>query len=95
MALATKFMSDYNFVDYLFAIVMGWLLVALWQRFVDNLTYRTLRLDKDSTFHTFMIALVTTCIFLTFVFLFDSILGNIVESSEPGSLNIPAVPDVL
>lgn len=93
MVLGNLLITDITYVDLLFVIVLGWILVVLWQRPIDNFTYITLGLNKDSTYHTFVIALIATAIFLAFVFSFDSILGNIVENSTgTGGYNPPAPP---
>lgn len=89
MPLGTMFIADLSFVEMLFVIVLGWILVALWQRCIDNLTFNSLKLNKDSTYHTFIIALVATIIFLLFVFSFNSILGDIVESDVTGGFSPP------
>ncbi|CAH6418151.1 Hypothetical protein HVR_LOCUS26 [uncultured virus] len=95
MPLGTKFVEDMSFVEMLFVIVLGWILVALWQRCIDNLTFNSLGLNKDSTYHTFVIALVATTIFLVFVFTFNSILGDVVESDIAGGFTPPATPGTI
>lgn len=93
MALANTFVQDLNFVEMLFVIILGWILVALWQRTIDNFTFNSLGLNKDSTYHTFIIAIVATTIFLLFVFSFDNIFGNLVESDIAGGFAPPAPPN--
>lgn len=92
MVLGDLFITDLSYVDMLFVIVLGWILVQLWQRPIDNFTFNTLQLNKDSVYHTFIIALVATAIFLVFVFNFDSILGNIVENDVSGNPLTPPAP---
>jgi hypothetical protein len=92
MVLGDLFIRDLSYVDMLFVVTLGWLLVQLWQRPVENLAYNTLGLNKDSTYHTFIVALVATAIFLVFVFNFDSILGNIVENDITGNNFVPPSP---
>lgn len=84
MVLGTMFITNLTFAELFFAITLAWLLVVIWQRCVDNFTFRTLKLDKKSTWQTFIIALVATGIFLAFVFCFNSILGP-VETDLGGS----------
>lgn len=93
MVLGDLFVRDLSFVDMLLVIVLGWILVDLWKRPIDNFTFGTLGLNKNSTYHTFIIAIVATAIFLTFVFNFDSILGNIVEADIGGGFTPPAPPN--
>ena len=92
MVLANRFIGDLSYVDMLFVIVLGWIMVALWQRYIDNLTFNYLKLNKESPYHTFIIALVVTIIFLTFVFTFNSLLGDIVENDTGGQPHPPAPP---
>ena len=80
MALGDKFLQEISYIDLLVVIIFGWILVALWQRVIDNFTFNSLGLNKESTYQTFVIALLATTIFLVFVFTFDAVLGNIVES---------------
>lgn len=44
-------------------LVIGWILVELWAKFIDLLAYNTLGLNRESTFHAFMLAAVVTAIF--------------------------------
>jgi len=92
MVLGTKFIRDSSFVELLFVIVLGWILVALWQRWIDNVTFNTFHLNKDSAYQTFIIAVVATTIFTIFVFSFDTVLGDIVESDFAGGFAPPAPP---
>lgn len=95
MPLGKQFVRDMTFVELLFVIVLGWILVELWHKTIDNFTFTTLSLNEKSTYHTFIIALVATSVFLVFVFSFDSIMGNIVESDIAGGFSPPAPPGPL
>lgn len=89
MALSNKFMKDTSFIEVLFVIVIGWMLVALWQRSLDNFTFNTIGLSRDSTLHTTVIAVVVTIIFVSFVFIFDSIFGGLLEDGVEDALAPP------
>jgi len=89
MALSNKFMRDTSFIEVLFVIVIGWMLVALWQRSLDNFTFNTIGLSRDSTVHTTVIAVVVTIIFVSFVFIFDSIFGGLLEDGVENALAPP------
>lgn len=91
MATVNRTVADLKYIEFLFVIVVGWLLVAIWQRCIDNVCYRSLGLNSESTFHTFVVSLTTTAIFLAFVFSFDSILGNLVEAQVSGNVPAPLV----
>jgi len=86
------FLQDISYLDFLFTIVLGWILVVLWQRTLDNFTFQTLALNDKSVYHTFVIALVATIIFLTFVFTFNDMLNNIVGNDRNSPLEPPAPP---
>ena len=89
-----KLVTDLSVVELLFVIVFGWILVALWQRTVDNFTFNSLGLNKDSTYHTFIIAVVCTSVFLFFSFLFNDITGGINADKTLNPVNPlgPVVP---
>lgn len=89
MVIGDKLLTDLTFIDVLLVIIVGWVLVALWSRVVDNITFNYLKLNKDSVYHTLLIAIVTTAIFLVFVFSFDNAMGNIVEQEISGGGIIP------
>jgi hypothetical protein len=93
MNLGQKYITDVSFVEVLFVIVIGWMLVALWQRALDNFTFNTLGLKRDSTYDTVVIAVVVTIIFISFVFIFDSVFGPMLEKGTAGAL-APPVPIV-
>lgn len=84
MSLGDSVIQDLTFSELLFVLVIGWMLVTLWQRYIDNLTFNTLKLDEDSAYQTFIIALVATVIFLLFIFSFNNIYGGLVESTITG-----------
>lgn len=82
MPIGSRFLSDVIYVELLFVIVLGWILVNVWQRVIDNVAYRALKLDDKSVFHTFIVALTLTAIFLVFIFSFDDIRADIIESDN-------------
>lgn len=53
------------------AIIIGWIIVALWNRVVDNFTYNNLKMDKNSAWDTFLIAIGITIFFIAFVWVID------------------------
>lgn len=86
MALEGKTIDQISYFEFLIAIVLGWILVALWQRAIDNFTFRTLGLSPESTFHTFLIAALFTAIFLLYVFTFSTGSGDLVETDSLGPI---------
>ena len=95
MSIGTAYVKDLTFIDILIVIIFSWVLVNLWQRWIDNFTFGTLKLKKESTYHTFVIALVCTVVFIVFVFSFNSLLGGFIDSNFEDSLSTPSVPNVI
>lgn len=81
-------LSQEAFVTLLLAIILGWILVAVWTRVVENLAYGTLRLNEDSSWHAFVVALAMTAIFLVFVYLINTY--NIVPGQNFGEVFLQA-----
>lgn len=54
------------------AVIAAWTIVALFQRFIDNLTFNTLGLDRSSTLETGIIFLVGLLFFFLFVFVLEA-----------------------
>lgn len=75
--LATTSISNLGFLEVLMAIIIGWMLVTLWQRVLDNFTFQTLGLKQNSTYHTLIVAIAATIIFIAFVFFFQSVTVNV------------------
>lgn len=85
-------LQDLSFIELVVAVVIGWLLVDIWVRFVENFAYQTLGLNEKSAYHSFVVAFVVTLIFIAVVFVFRNISGNankriVSESFEPFSKN--------
>lgn len=59
------------FATIVLAIVFGWLLVSVWQRVLENISYGTLGLNSRSTVHALIVAIVTTITFLALVWMID------------------------
>jgi len=58
-----------TYIELLFLIVIGWIIVSQWERVIENFAFNTVGLDKDSTSDTLVIAIVITTIFLAYIFL--------------------------
>lgn len=54
-------------------LLLSWSLVTFWQSFLENLFYRTLGYDPESTLATLWIAILTTAGFLLIVWLIKSL----------------------
>nr|QBK90323.1 MAG: hypothetical protein LCPAC103_00040 [Pithovirus LCPAC103] len=84
--------SESAFISLLFAIIISWILVALWTRTVENFTFGTLGLDGDSTVHSLIVAVAASIIFFMLVWTldqYDVIIGGIERVIEAESLIPP------
>ena len=63
--------SEITFITVVLAIVIAWILVALWTRVIENLAFGTLGLNGDSFWHAFIVAIVFSVIFIIFVWMID------------------------
>jgi len=82
-----KSLNGLRFLETLIIILIAWVLVSLWVRFIENLAYKSLRLNINSAFHTFVVAAVITAIFVTFIYFCESPLGSIIIGSEGSSID--------
>jgi hypothetical protein len=90
MVVSNTLVTELTFIEVLFAIIIGQLLVGVWQTALENYTFNTLKLNKESTYHTMIIALVTTFIFLLYLFSAPTIFYAIFETDTGNSLQPPA-----
>ena len=63
--------SQSAFITILLVIVIGWILVSLWTRFIENFAFGTLGLDEDGSWDTFLVALFITIFFIAFIWMVD------------------------
>lgn len=89
MSLGERYLQDVSFIEILFLIIIGWVLVSLAQRCLDNFTFVTLGLRRESTFDTTVIFFTAAFIFITFVFVFNNIYGNLLETGTETALSPP------
>ncbi len=73
MAFIGKKVKDLTIGEVLMAVVIGWILVAIWQRVLDNLAYNYLGMDKSSTYDTVIVALTITITFVIYITMFNLI----------------------
>jgi len=71
-----------SILDFLIIVIIGWILIALWQRSIDTFFYNAIGLNINSTSHTFMIALFVSLFFINFFYFFNSIASQIGVSSD-------------
>jgi hypothetical protein len=60
-------LSNLSFAEAVIGIVLAWVLVALWVRVVENLAYGYLALNRDSTRHALLVAVVSTAVLIIYV----------------------------
>lgn len=54
-------------------ILFSWIMIDLWGRVLDNLSYGTLGLNQNSTYHSLIVAVTVTLIFfVTIIYLGDT-----------------------
>jgi hypothetical protein len=77
--------EEITFITIVLIIVVAWILVVLWTRFIENFAFGTLRLDGNSTWHARIVAIVATVFFFALVWMIDSydfVSGDIIQSVE-------------
>lgn len=92
-SLAGRSLGDLVFIEVLIAIILAWILVALFQRVIENFAYNTLGLNQNSAFDALVVALVALAVFLTFTFIIDSFIGGIIEEEIEGGFQAPEAPN--
>lgn len=68
---ATRSVSESAFISLLFAIIISWILVALWTRTVENFAFGTLGLNGDATVDSFIVAVALSIIFFMLIWTLD------------------------
>ena len=63
--------SEVTFITVVLAIVVAWILVALWTRAIENFSFGTLKLDGDSAWHALIVAITVTVVFLVTIWMID------------------------
>lgn len=63
--------SEVTFITVVLAIVVAWILVALWTRVIENFTFGTLHLNGDSAWHALIVALTVTVVFIVTIWVVD------------------------
>lgn len=95
MAVADQSIAQLSYVEALFGIIIAWILVALWQRVVENTAYNFFGLNPESAYHALIVAVSMTVIFLVLIttissFSRDILIGN-TAGAGPG-IAPPGIP---
>ena len=65
-------LSQEVFIIIFVAIIIGWIIIALWTRALDNFTYSKLKMNRNSTWDTVLIAIAVTIFFIAIVWVIDT-----------------------
>lgn len=90
MTLRDKFTQEINYLELGFIIVCSAILKSLWMIYIDNLAYRVVGLNRESAYHTFIVAIMATIIFLSFISIFNNATAGF--NSEPTAIINPLHP---
>lgn len=85
MAVADQSIAQLSYVEALFGIIIAWVLVALWQRVLENTAYNFFGLNPESAFHAFVVAVAMTIIFLVLIRTVNSFSRDILIGETAGS----------
>lgn len=62
-----KPISSFTFVEALILVIVGWILITLWERYLLNVFFEQFGFNPKSPLETFAIAITMTIIFLTVI----------------------------
>ena len=82
MAISDTVASEWTFSEIIIGVVFILILVAFWQRTLENFLYNTIGLDKDSTYQSFIIAVALTLIFLIIINSINYVARDIILGSN-------------
>ena len=83
-SMGNKKIQELTFLEFLLAIIVGWILVALWQRVIENFAYNTIGMNRDSSYHALVVAIVVTAIFIIYATFSADIINSIIEKGPTG-----------
>lgn len=75
-------LQDILLFEFFLYIITGWIIIGLWQRFVENFFYNGLGLDRELPYHNFIVMFVLTGSFIILVSFISSILDINATNSE-------------
>lgn len=84
MVLASSYVDGITVIEIMIAIILAWIITSLWFRFIDNLAHGTFGLDRKSTLHTFIVAMVVTIILIAFIYSVRSTVTNMILGETVG-----------
>lgn len=82
------------FIKVLIALVLIWIIIAFWTKFVGDLVYVTLGLNQNSTFTSFCIASIITLIMICYIFALDDHdddSGKCIQNHITGNILTPVI----
>jgi hypothetical protein len=69
-------------------VIAGWIVISVWQRFVENYAYNGLGMNRELPYHNFIVAMVATGIFIITITTAENIMridGNAIAGDSVGS----------
>ena len=88
----SEFEDTSTFTIILISIVVAWLIIDLLNRFVFNLSYNTIGLNRNSAWHSFLVLITVIILFVAAVWVIDAyqlVPGGLSQQVE--SIDTPAV----
>ena len=85
---ATEFSS---FVRLLPSVIVAWILITLWLRVIDNLTYKIICARKESLLHTTIIAMVATGVLLLYMYYSKDVTAGVDDAVSDLAINRPTI----
>lgn len=68
--------TDITVIELIIALIFVSIIVNLWEKYLNNLLFHNFGLKKKSTYHTFVIAICITAMFITFIYMFQVVLNS-------------------
>lgn len=69
-------LDEIMLIEMFIYIITGWIIIGLWQRFIENFFYNGLGLDRELPYHNFIVMFVITSIFLFIISFISQVLSE-------------------
>ena len=63
----TKTVSELSILETFVYIILCWLVISIWQRFIENYAYNELGLNRELAYHNFIVAMVFSGVFIVII----------------------------
>lgn len=61
-------LCQWEFILLFIVIIFSWIIISLWGKVIDNFSYITMGMERQSTWNAFIIAMIVTIIFILIVY---------------------------